>query len=96
MIVALEGSYRRSSREELQRQLEPAETAWQSVIDVTFLSDADSSLIAELVTLSQWRRRRGLPALTLVASRPTDAVWKLFDICGIAMPCRFGNLDAPP
>lgn len=94
MTVALAGSYRSSSRQEVRKQLEPAETALQSVIDVTDVSDADAGLVAELVTLSQLRRRSGLPALTLVARRPSDAVWALFDLCGIAMACRFESSPA--
>jgi hypothetical protein len=89
MVVALEGSYRRSSRLEVRQELEPAENAWQAVIDVTDLSEADPCLLAELLTLSQWRRHAGMPPLTLVARRPSEAVWSIFDILGLATICRF-------
>jgi hypothetical protein len=93
MRVALEGSYRRTPRFEVRRELEPAATALRSVIDVTDLSEADPRLLAELLSLNQWRRRCGLPPLTLVATRPSEAVWTLFDICGMAMTCRLAGRD---
>jgi hypothetical protein len=92
MIVALEGTYQPSSRPGLRQELEPAATAWNSVIDVTQISDADPLMLAELLSLSQSRRRCGLPPLTLVASSPSEAVWKVFDVLGMAMNCRFTNL----
>ena len=92
MIVALEGGYRCLSLPQLREELEPAATARHSVIDVTQISEADPRMLAELLRLSQIRRRQGLPPLTLVASRPTEVVWKVFDVLGIAMDCRFTGL----
>jgi hypothetical protein len=91
MIVALEGSYR-GSHSGIRQELEPATTAWHAVVDVTQLSHADPSLLAELLTLSQRRRRAGLPPLTLVASHPSEVILDVFDILGIAMNCRFVGL----
>ena len=95
MTVALEGSYRGLSTPELRREIEQVATAWKPVIDVTQISDPDPRVLAELLRLSQSRRRDGLPPLTLVASGPTEAVWKVFDVLGIAMECRF-SLAARP
>lgn len=94
MTLALEGSYRELSTPELRRQLERVATATNSVIDITQISDSDPRVLAELLRLSQSRRRAGLSPLTLVASRPSDAVWKIFDILGVAMECRFSGLAA--
>jgi hypothetical protein len=94
MMMALEGSYRELSTPELRRELEEVATAWKSVIDVTQISDPDSRVLGEILRLNQSRRRAGLPPLILVASRPSDAVWKIFDILGIAMECRFSGLGA--
>ena len=94
MIVALEGSYRQSTRPDLGHELEALATSWNAVIDVTQVLDPDPGMLAQLLTLSQSRRRAGLPPLTLVASHPTDAVWKVFDLLGVAMNCRFTGLTA--
>lgn len=96
MTVALEGSYRELSTPELRRELERAANASNAVIDITQISDPDGRVLAELLRLSQGRRRVGLPRLTLIASRPSEAVWKIFDILGIAMECRFSGLTTRP
>jgi len=94
MTVALEGGYQCLSLPQLREVLEPAATAWHSVIDVTQISEADPRMLAELLRVSQIRRRQGLAPLTLVASRPNEAIWRVFDVLGIAMDCRFTGLRA--
>lgn len=94
MIVALEGSYGQSNRPKLRDDLEHVADAWNAVIDITQILEPDAGTIAEILTLSQSRRRCGLPPLTLVASQPTDAVWKIFDLLNVAMNCRFTGLSA--
>jgi anti-anti-sigma factor len=88
MVVNLNGDYDVSMVPKLRLELEAIESAPRAVVDLSYVTYVDSSCIAELLIFNHFRKRSGLSPLTIVSRPGNPMVWRVFEICGIAMACK--------
>ncbi len=88
MVVNLSGDYDISSVPKLRLELEGIESAPRAVVDLSYVTYVDSSCIAELLIFNHFRKRSGLSPLIIISRPGNPMVWRVFEICGIAMSCK--------